>query len=93
MFPELRRQIDLLEVSPPLTQTRYTGSSDGSAYGIAATPAQFGWNRPGPKTPVSGLFLCGASCRAGHGIYGAALSGLDVAAQLLPRGLAREVLA
>lgn len=93
VFPELRRQIDLLEVSTPLTQTRYTGSSDGSAYGIAATPAQFGWNRPGPKTPVSGLFLCGASCRAGHGIYGAALSGLDVAAQLLPRGLAREVLA
>lgn len=92
VFPGVRDQVDLLEVSTPLTQTRYTGSTDGSAYGIAATPAQFGPKRPGPETGVSGLYLCGASCRAGHGIHGAARSGLDAAARLLPRGLLREVL-
>lgn len=92
VLPDVREQIDLLEVATPLTQIRYTGSSEGSAYGIASTPRQFGWSRPGPNTPVAGLFLCGASCRAGHGIHGAARSGLDAAARLLPRGLAREVL-
>jgi phytoene dehydrogenase-like protein len=92
VFPGLRDHIDLLEVSTPLTQTRYTGATDGSAYGIAATPAQFGPKRPGPDTPVAGLYLCGASCRAGHGIHGAARSGLEAAAKLLPRGLLREVL-
>ena len=48
--------------------------------------------RPGSKTEVGGLYLCGASCRTGHGIMGTALSGLMAAAEVTGNGLVREVL-
>jgi phytoene dehydrogenase-like protein len=51
VFPSLRRHIVYQEVATPLTQTRYTGSTGGTSYGIAATPDQFLWNRP-PVEPV-----------------------------------------
>ncbi len=92
VFPQAREQLDHFEVATPLTHTRYTSSAGGTGYGIAATPEQFGLKRPGPVTPLPGLLLCGASCRHGHGIHGAALSGLDAAARILPGRLDRAVL-
>lgn len=93
VFPDVRARLDFLEVATPLTHSRYTGAQGGTGYGLAATPAQFGLRRPGPTTPVRGLLLCGASCRHGHGIHGAALSGLDAAARVLPGRLDAAVLA
>ncbi len=34
---------------------RYTGATDGTGYGIAATPGQFFDKRPGYRTPIAGL--------------------------------------
>jgi len=70
-------------VATPLTATRYTLASGGTSYGIAATPSQFLLGRPGSRTDVKGLYLCGASCRMGHGIAGVMMSGVDAANQLL----------
>lgn len=90
--PGLADRIEYLEVATPLTHSRYTGASGGTGYGLAATPRQMLWRRPGTRTAIRGLYLCGASCRSGHGIVGAALSGLFAAAAILPGSLAVDVL-
>ncbi len=82
--PGLSQHIVFKEASTPLTHTRYTGSSGGTSYGIAATPGQFLDKRPSARTPIEGLFLAGASTRSGHGIVGAMQSG-EVAAERVSR--------
>ncbi len=91
-FPDLRRHIVYQEAATPLTHTRYTRSTGGTSYGIAATPAQFLRNRPGATTPIAGLLLAGASTRSGHGIAGAMLSGVYAADRGLRDGTATRVL-
>jgi all-trans-retinol 13,14-reductase len=71
------------ESASPLTHTRFTRASGGTAYGIAATPGQFMAKRPGYRGPVKGLYLCGASTRAGHGIVGSMMSGKHAAKRVL----------
>ena len=39
--------------------------------------------RPGYRGPVEGLYLAGASTRAGHGIVGAMMSGENSAKRIL----------
>ena len=91
VIPGLARHIVYREAATPLTHTRFTGSTGGTSYGIAATPAQFLGRRPAASTPVAGLYLAGASTRSGHGIVGAALSGVAAAECVLgePVRLAR----
>ena len=92
VLPGLRDQIVFQEVSTPLTVMRYTGASNGTSYGISLVPWQFMHHRPSAKTPVKGLFLCGASLRTGHGIFGAMASGVEAAAAILGAGVKSEVL-
>lgn len=92
VIPDLRRHIVYQEASTPLTHTRYTRSTGGTSYGIAATPAQFLGKRPGASTPIVGLYVAGASMRSGHGIAGAMLSGVYAADRVLGDGTAARVL-
>ncbi|MCC6765211.1 MAG: NAD(P)/FAD-dependent oxidoreductase [Deltaproteobacteria bacterium] len=92
VVPGLGAHIVYREAATPLTHTRYTGSTGGTSYGIAATPGQFLERRPGAATPVEGLFLAGASTRAGHGIVGAMTSGVQAADRLLGDGCAARIL-
>jgi len=78
-FPGLASRIVFRESATPVTHTRYTEASGGSGYGLAATPEQFLKNRPGYRSVVPGLYLCGASTRAGHGVVGAMSSGWHAA--------------
>lgn len=87
VFPGTKSRIVFKESATPVTQTRYT---QGSAYGIAATPDQFLGKRPGFRGPIPGLFLCGASTRSGHGVVGAMTSGYLAAAKVA-RALDRSV--
>jgi all-trans-retinol 13,14-reductase len=89
VFPELPSGIVFEEVATPVTHARYTLSSNGTAFGIASTPAQFGRARPGARTSLPGLFLAGASLRSTHGVYGAVLSGRS-AARAVARALAEK---
>jgi phytoene dehydrogenase-like protein len=82
-IPGLSDHIVFQEASTPLTHTRYTGSTGGTSYGIAATPAQFLDKRPSARTPIAGLFLAGASTRSGHGIVGVMQSGEIAAGRAL----------
>ena len=91
---DMLRRLDLLcpgaagravfkESATPLTHTRFTRATDGTGYGLAATPSQFLRNRPGYRGPFDGLYFCGASTRAGHGIVGAMMSGEQAAKRIL----------
>jgi phytoene desaturase len=91
VLPDLRGQIVYEEVATPLTHRRFTLATDGTSYGIALTPRQYLGGRPGAGTEIRGLYLCGASTRAGHGIAGAMMSGVLAAASISGRGLVREV--
>ncbi len=91
VLPGLAERIVMQEVSTPLTHSRYTLSTGGTSYGLSLIPSQFFLRRPGARTEIEGLYLCGASTRMGHGIMGAMMGGLDAASQLLGRGIYGEV--
>lgn len=91
-WPDVRARVAHLELATPLTHSRYTLSTGGTSYGLAATPRQFLLGRPGARSGLPGLLLCGASTRTGHGIVGAATSGVHAAAAVLGRPLLRAVL-
>ncbi|WP_394829169.1 phytoene desaturase family protein [Pendulispora albinea] len=82
LFPGVAKDIVYRESATPVTHQRYTRTFDGSPYGLAATPAQFMKNRPGYRGPIPGLYLCGGSTRAGHGIVGAMRGGAQAARRI-----------
>ena len=44
-------------MATPATQARYTGATNGAAYGIEPNILQFGPLRPKAKTEIKGLFI------------------------------------
>jgi phytoene dehydrogenase-like protein len=88
---ELRPHILWKEAATPMTQTRYTASTDGSSYGIELATDQFGPLRPDVKTDIEGLYLGGVSTRSGHGIVGAMTGGVATASAILGRDLRGEI--
>jgi phytoene dehydrogenase-like protein len=93
LFPGTASRIVFRETATPVSHMRYTGATDGTGYGLAATPAQFFEGRPGYRGPIAGLYLCGASTRAGHGIVGAMSSGRSAARRVLKDLGARQAAA
>ncbi len=79
VLPKTAGKVEFCESASPMTHMRFTRATGGTGYGLAATPDQFQQNRPGYRGPLPGLYLCGASTRAGHGVVGALMSGLRVA--------------
>lgn len=83
LFPAAKDRIVLRESATPMSHSRFTGATDGTGYGLACTPEQFMKSRPGYRGPLAGLYMCGASTRAGHGIVGAMMGGKSAALRLL----------
>lgn len=83
MFPGLKERIVFQESATPITTLRYTGADWGVSYGVAATVGQSHTARPDERSPIDGLYLCGASCRSYHGIYGVMSSGRAAARRLI----------
>lgn len=82
-IPGLRDAVVHDECATAMTHERFTRSTSGTSYGIEATPAQFLFNRPLPTTPISGLYLCGASTIRGHGVAGVMAGGVMAASAIL----------
>ena len=82
-FPGVAERLVFRESATPVTHTRFTRATDGTGYGLAATPDQVMKRRPGYRGPVGQLYLAGASTRAGHGIVGALSSGQHAARRIL----------
>lgn len=83
IFPVAPERIVFRESASPVSHFRFTRATGGTGYGLAATPEQFMKARPGYRGPVQGLYLSGASTRAGHGIVGAMMSGENVAKRVM----------
>ena len=92
MLPDIDRRIVFREVATPLTHRRYIGANGGTPFGIATSPEQMLHNRPGPRTAIRGLYLCGANCRSGPGIVGVTVSGLMTAEAILRERIVTKVL-
>ncbi len=82
LFPGTAESVVFRESATPVTHTRYTRASEGTGYGLGATPEQFLKRRPGYRTVIDGLYVCGASTRSGHGIVGAMKSGHNAAKRI-----------
>lgn len=92
VIADIKENIVYQEVSTPFSLTRFTGATGGTSYGIAFTPGQFLHHRPPTKTDIKGLYLCGASTRTGHGIFGAMTGGVEAAAAIIGNKVRYDVL-
>lgn len=81
-IPGISESVVFHESATPITHERFVRSTGGTSYGLAATPKQMLLKRPGPKTPVKGLWMVGASTRYLHGIAGTLGGGMLTAAQV-----------
>jgi phytoene dehydrogenase-like protein len=75
--PDVRRALRSFQVVTPETIERTLGMTGGSCYHGNITPDQMFGFRPLPgwaryRTPVPGLYLCGAATHPGGGVMGAA---------------------
>ncbi|RDI49803.1 phytoene desaturase family protein [Nocardia mexicana] len=91
VIPGLADHVVWREAATPLTQSRYTRASGGTPYGLEMSITQFGPFRPGVRTEIGGLYLCGAGTAWGPAVESAMLSGLHAAAAVLDRDLDREI--
>jgi phytoene dehydrogenase-like protein len=89
----LRDHVVYSEVATPSTHTRFTMATDGTPYGIGASPAQFGRMRPDHRTSLPGLYLVGTNTRSGYGIGGVTMGGVRCAGLILDRPLLPDVCA
>ena len=82
MVPGLRDNVVFSELGTPLTNRYYVAATDGNLYGTEKRRGQIGPVSYPMKTPVDGLWMCGAST-IGHGVAGATFSGVMVAQKIL----------
>lgn len=79
---ELKKYLDHMEISTPLTTAHFTNAYQGSMYGLSHSPARFRTSTLHPDSGLDQLFLTGqdvVTC----GLGGAALSGALTALRIL----------
>lgn len=91
IIPGLPERVVFAELGTPLTNKFYCAATQGNLYGTEKTLSQLGPFAYQVKSEIDGLYLCGAST-LGHGVLGAAMSGIAVAKSIL-RVPAAEILA
>ncbi|MCP4426594.1 MAG: NAD(P)/FAD-dependent oxidoreductase [Chloroflexi bacterium] len=84
-IPDFSKHVVFKELGTPLSAEHYLNATRGNLYGIDKSRFQVGPWAFSNKTEIDGLWLCGASTPAGHGVAGATASGLQTAAQILGR--------
>ncbi|MCQ2229753.1 MAG: NAD(P)/FAD-dependent oxidoreductase [Bacteroidales bacterium] len=78
----LKEAIQNVYTSTPLTYHDYTGTKEGSAYGIRKDYQQLMFTVLTAKTPVANLFLTGQSLNL-HGILGTSMTSMFTCAEIL----------
>ncbi|TNF28454.1 MAG: NAD(P)/FAD-dependent oxidoreductase [Deltaproteobacteria bacterium] len=89
--PGLSDKVVFAELGTPLTNEHYVAATGGNLYGIEKRLGQIGPFAYQARSGIDGLFLCGASTAAGHGVLGATMSGIDAAKAVLGCGT-RDIL-
>ncbi|BFM16903.1 NAD(P)/FAD-dependent oxidoreductase [Maricurvus nonylphenolicus] len=80
--PGIRDHIEELELSTPLTHMRYLGSPGGAIYSHSANFKDLITNKLDPRSPIEGLYFCGASIIVG-GFNGTYMTGHSVGSLML----------
>jgi len=73
--PGLREHIEVIEVSTPITNMRYTGNIGGAIYGFAQYLSDSGLLRLRHNTPIKGLLFASAWTIPGGGYQPSIMSG------------------
>jgi phytoene dehydrogenase-like protein len=81
VIPGVEGRLVFRELGTPLTNQHYVAATRGNLYGIEKSRWQIGPFSYPVGTEIQGLTLCGAST-VGHGVAGAAFSGLMAAARI-----------
>jgi len=79
VVPGLRDSLVHVEGATPVTHERFVHSSGGTSYGFEITPDQTLDRRPGPVSPIPGLFFTGQGITTGHGIASCLTGGIVTA--------------
>ena len=64
-FPGAKEHVEELDISTPLTHARYLGSPGGAIYANSANFTDLIENKLDPRSPIDGLYFCGASVFVG----------------------------
>lgn len=80
-FPELKGNVRITETITPVTFNRYTGTYDGSIYGVKQTVNQRALST---ITSIKGLYLAGQSITPG--VLGAVVSGVMAVSKIIDPG-------
>ncbi|MFB0563281.1 MAG: phytoene desaturase family protein [Candidatus Lokiarchaeia archaeon] len=83
IYPGLREHIEVIEVSTPLTNMRYTGNPGGSILGTPYSPDNIFMNRLPQKGPLKGLYFAGAWTLIGGGFQTCIMSGMLAAQSVM----------
>lgn len=86
-FPGLISDVEAFDIATPITYERYTMAIDGCWYDSAPVGRQGLGKRPGPRTPVKGLFTTGAKSALGGGIYPSIMAGVLAADAVTAGGM------
>ncbi|TSA25651.1 MAG: all-trans-retinol 13,14-reductase, partial [Bacteroidetes bacterium] len=81
-FPDLKEAMMTIEISTPLTWRDYTGSPQGSMYGIVKDAANPQKTIIFPKTKIHGLYLTGQSINL-HGALGVTIGAVMTCGEIL----------
>ncbi|MCK5689862.1 NAD(P)/FAD-dependent oxidoreductase [Myxococcota bacterium] len=82
VIPELRGNIESIEIATPLTNRDYTGSAGGAAYGIHHSVEQSGRYGLRPRMKVGGLYMTGQSVLM-PGVCGVTISAFHTSSIIL----------
>ncbi|MGQ9722379.1 MAG: phytoene desaturase family protein [Candidatus Jordarchaeum sp.] len=83
VVPGLREHIEVVEISTPITNMRYTGNPDGTILGTPYTPDNILGNRLPQDGPFKGLYFTGAWTQIGGGYQTCLMSGSWAASKVL----------
>jgi len=81
-FPGLRSLIDTMEISTPLTWRDYTGTPEGSMYGIQKESGNYLSTMILPHTKIPGFFFTGQNLNM-HGAPGVTIGAIMTCAEIL----------
>ncbi len=82
VIPGLRDHIERRYISTPLTYRDYTGTPEGSAYGIRKDYREPMMTLLSPRTPIPNLFLTGQNLML-HGIQGVTMTAFFTCAEIV----------
>ncbi|MEM2144133.1 MAG: NAD(P)/FAD-dependent oxidoreductase [Candidatus Jordarchaeaceae archaeon] len=81
--PGIREHIEVVEVSTPLTNIRFTGNPGGSIYGWPYSPKESIFYRLPQEGPLKGLYFAGAWTQIGGGFQPCITSGIMAAQKVI----------